>query len=113
MHEAPESSRRHGSSAPGRLALAPALLVAAGAAGAMAASESGPLPRGTTVERQLFLMGTRATLAVTAGDRATALAATEVAVRALESSEARLSTWRGDSELSRLNQAPVATPVPL
>ena len=38
-------------------------------------------------------MGTRAELRVEAADRAAALAASEAAVRALEETEARLSTW--------------------
>ena len=34
-------------------------------------------------------------------------------MRALEAAETRLSTWRDDSELARLNRAPVGTPVQL
>jgi FAD:protein FMN transferase len=65
------------------------------------------------VERRLALMGTGLTLEVEAPDRATALAASEAAVRALEATEARLSTWREDSELARLNRATVGRPFPL
>ncbi len=60
-----------------------------------------------TVERRLCAMGTWLALEVRAKDRDAALAASERAVRAIESTEARLSTWREDSELSRLNRAPV------
>jgi thiamine biosynthesis lipoprotein len=63
-----------------------------------------------TVERRLGLMGTTLSLTVEAPDRATALAASERAVAALEAAEARLSTWREDGELARLNRAPVGTP---
>jgi FAD:protein FMN transferase len=70
-------------------------------------------PRPVAVERRLGLMGTELEIQVEAVDRATALDASEVAVRALEGSEARLSTWRQDSELARLNRAPVGTPVQL
>ena len=44
------------------------------------------------VERRLSLMGTSLDIAVEAVDRATALAASERAVAALEAAEARLST---------------------
>jgi len=58
-------------------------------------------------------MGTEATVRVEASDREAALAASEAAVRALEAAEARLSTWTDDSELARLNLAPVGEPVAL
>jgi thiamine biosynthesis lipoprotein len=65
------------------------------------------------VERRLGLMGTELEIRVEAGDRAAALDASEAAVRALEATEARLSTWRDDSELARLNRAAVGVPVQL
>lgn len=74
---------------------------------------------GSVVERTVFLMGTRADLRVTAEDRAAALAASERAVRTLEETAERLSTW-GDpgsggpaGELARLNRAPVGEPMTL
>ena len=70
----------------------------------------GPDADGARVERSLALMGTSLELVVEARDRATALAASERAVRALEATEARLSTWRPDSELSRLNATPALEP---
>jgi thiamine biosynthesis lipoprotein len=54
-----------------------------------------------------MLMGTSLDIAVEAADRETGLAASERAVQALEAAEARLSTWGGDTELARLNHAPV------
>ncbi len=57
------------------------------------------------VERTLILMGTEARITVDATDRAAALAASEAALVALQTTEARLSTWRDDSELARLNRA--------
>jgi thiamine biosynthesis lipoprotein len=65
------------------------------------------------VERRLALMGTRLDLTVEAPDRATALAASEKAVAALEAAEARLSTWREDGELARFNRSPVGAPFAL
>ena len=61
----------------------------------------------STVERRVMLMGTSLDIAVEAADRAAGLAASERAVEALEAAEARLSTWRNDTELARLNRAPV------
>lgn len=58
-------------------------------------------------------MGTSLDVAIEADDRETALLASERAVSALEATEARLSTWREDSELARLNQAPAGAPVAL
>jgi thiamine biosynthesis lipoprotein len=60
-----------------------------------------------------MLMGTALEIEVEARDRAAALAASEKAVAALEAAEARLSTWRDDTELARLNRAPVGERVPL
>jgi len=59
------------------------------------------------VERRVMLMGTALEIEVEAADRPAALAASEKAVVALEAAEARLSTWRDDTELARLNRAPV------
>lgn len=58
-------------------------------------------------------MGTELRLELGGVSRDRALAASEAAVRTLESVERRLSTWRPDSELARLNAAPVGEPVPL
>jgi len=59
------------------------------------------------VVRSVDAMGTRLSLEVTASDRATALAASQAAIEAVEAAEARLSTWRPGSELDRLNLAAV------
>jgi thiamine biosynthesis lipoprotein len=64
-------------------------------------------PERALVERRLGMMGTSLDIAVEAASREAALAASERAVQALEAAEARLSTWRDDTELARLNQAPV------
>jgi thiamine biosynthesis lipoprotein len=57
-----------------------------------------------------MLMGTALDVGLEARDRPAGLAASERAVEALEAAEARLSTWRDDSELSLLNRAPVGEP---
>jgi len=71
------------------------------------------LPIGSAVERRLSLMGTWLSLEVDAGSRGASLLASEAAIRALESTEVRLSTWNDRSELWRLNQAPVGQPFAL
>lgn len=65
------------------------------------------------IERHLTLMGTTLMIAVEAGDRPAALAASEKALKALQAAETRLSTWRKDTELARLNDAAVDDPVNL
>lgn len=61
-----------------------------------------------SVERTVAAMGTTLTVAVeVATDRAAALALAESMIREVEATEARLSTWRGTSELSALNRTPV------
>lgn len=62
------------------------------------------------IERRVMLMGTALDVEVEAADRPTGLAASERAVEALEAAEARLSTWRDDTELARLNRTPVGEP---
>ena len=63
-----------------------------------------------TVERVVYLMGTRATLVVEADDRARAAEHLETLLRSLERTEGELSTWRDDSVLGRLNRQPVGRP---
>ncbi len=56
-------------------------------------------------------MGTSLVVVLEAPTREEALEASERAVRAIEAAEARLSTWREDTELARLNRAPVGEAV--
>lgn len=79
------------------------------AACATAPPAAAPVP----VERRLMMMGTSLEITVEATDRERALAASERAVAALEAAEARLSTWREDTELARLNRAAVGEPQPI
>jgi thiamine biosynthesis lipoprotein len=74
-------------------------------------TRAGQAPEGVRVERRLAAMGTWLELCLSGVDRERALTASEAAVRAIEASERRLSTWREDSELACLNRAPVGTPV--
>lgn len=83
------------------LCIAVALGADSGFAQAAQASRQG------VVERVVVAMGTTLKLEVRAEDRASALYASEVAVRAVEQAEQRLSTWRSGSELSRFLRAPV------
>ena len=64
-----------------------------------------------SIERTVQAMGTRLEVSVSAADRETALAASEIALRAVADAERRLSTWTSESELSRLNAAPVGDAV--
>ncbi|MEO0651482.1 MAG: FAD:protein FMN transferase, partial [Planctomycetota bacterium] len=55
------------------------------------------------IERRVAAMGTAVRLEVEAPERMAALRASELALRAIEATERRLSTWREDSELSLAN----------
>jgi len=72
-----------------------------------------PLHAEEAVERQLLAMGTVLAVRVEAPDRATALAASEAAVRAIGRVEARLTSRGGTSELARLSAGPVGAWRPL
>ncbi len=76
-------------------------------------AESGQVPVRSAVERRLAMMGTWLGLGVDAGSREDSLLASEAAIRALEATEARLSTWNDRSELWRLNQSAVGQPFAL
>jgi FAD:protein FMN transferase len=93
----------------GLLAGLTGLLGLAGCATAPRATDPTEVPP-DRVERRVMVMGTMLEITVEAADRALALAASESAVAALEAAEARLSTWRDDTELARLNRAPVGAP---
>ena len=62
------------------------------------------------VVRDVYLMGTRASLATFAASRDAGLTALQSALTALERTEAELSTWRDTSEMSKLNRQPIGTP---
>ncbi len=89
------------------------LLALAWATGGLLAQTGGATGAAASVERVVVAMGTTLRIELTASGRATGLAATEAAVRAVERVEQRLSTWRDDSELSRLNHAPIDVPFAL
>lgn len=88
-----------------QLTIAVMLLIAAQIACAPTGAAE-PEKHAQEVERHLAAMGTSLTVFVKADTRAEGLAASERAVRAIEAVEARLSTWRADSELSLVNAAP-------
>lgn len=64
------------------------------------------LPAQVAVEREVLAMGTALRVVAVAGSRADALAAGELAVRAVDEVERRLSSWREDSDVSRIGAAP-------
>lgn len=72
-----------------------------------------PACNAALVERTAWLMGTTLRARVCAASRAEGVEAIDRAFSRVRSLEARLSTWRADSELSRLNNAPPGRWVPL
>ena len=72
-----------------------------------------PLTSPEWVERNAYLMGTTLRIQVTAADRREATDAIEYAFREVARWENHLSTWRPDSELSKLNVASPGIAVPL
>ena len=90
---------------PPRRSLLPALAVASCLLLPSPAA-TGPLDA-HRVERTVWLMGTEARIRVEAPTESQALAASEAAVDAMAEVESLLSTWREDSELSRLNRTDV------
>lgn len=65
------------------------------------------------ISRQVLLMGTRATLTTWDENAERGARRLETLLEPLEGAEARLSTWRDDSEISRLNAAAGLGPQPL
>lgn len=86
-------------------------LVASSCANVGAVPAAEPAPQ--TIERVLVAMGTSLQVAVTAPTRAQALQSSERAFEAVQQVEARLSTWREDSELAQLNRALVGSKMTL
>jgi thiamine biosynthesis lipoprotein len=62
------------------------------------------------VSRDVYLMGTRASLATHAVSRDAGIDTLESALHILEGTEAELSTWRADSAISALNRQPIHEP---
>lgn len=65
------------------------------------------------VEREVFVMGTTLRIGVRAPSRAEGVGAIQEAFHAVRRADSLLSTWREDSEIARLNRAPVGRPVAL
>lgn len=68
---------------------------------------SSPLAAQADLERTVIAMGTELRLWVQAADRPAALRSSEAAIAAVAAADQRLSNWRDDSELQRLNHSPV------
>ena len=62
------------------------------------------------VERTVWLMGTRARVEIEAESRAQAVTASEAVVEAMARVEDLLSTWRGDTDLARINGSELHVP---
>ncbi len=65
------------------------------------------------IEREVYLMGTILRISSYAQDRERGIREMESAVRMIEQTEAELSTWRPESEFSRLNAQPAGVPFSL
>jgi thiamine biosynthesis lipoprotein len=76
------------------------------AAGAVLVAASTLAAAPQLYQRQVYLMGTEARLAVYAPDRPRGIADLETALEALEKTERQLSTWQENSLISRLNRTP-------
>lgn len=72
---------------------------------------AGTTPAQASIERHVFAMGTTLSVEVHAGTRTAALLASEQALRAAEDVERRLSVWRSDSDIARINAARVGEAV--
>jgi thiamine biosynthesis lipoprotein len=68
---------------------------------------------GTSLTREAWLMGTLVRVTVSAASRSSAAMGSETVFREVERLEAALSSWRDDSEISRLNAAAVGEGVEL
>ena len=64
-----------------------------------------PRVKAAEAHRVVLAMGTRLEVAVTAQDADDAWLATEAAIQAVDEVEGRLSTWREDSDISRINRS--------
>jgi FAD:protein FMN transferase len=64
-------------------------------------------------QRQAYVMGTRVDLSTLAPDRAEGLKRLETALDSLEATDAELSTWKPDSDVSAINKSPLGQLRPL
>ncbi len=88
-------------------------LMLAGVVAVLPPSAAVPAASGVLVEREAYLMGTRLRVQVTAAGAGEGAEAIERAFREVGRLEGVLSSWREDSELSRLNRTPPGVPTPL
>lgn len=80
---------------------------------AVGAPAHASVDQGLVLERQLVMFGTQVRIQVAADDSGSALAASEAMVAALEHADEVLSTWREDTELARVNRAPMGVAQPV
>ena len=93
-------------------ALTPALFVAASCVGPGASAPPDRSPTAPVTEARVA-MGTELRLTAWTGDTAGALEAFEVVYAEFERLEGLMSTWREDSEVSRVNAAAGGSPLPV
>ena len=84
-----------------------------GAAAVLAVRTRGPRPSETRLTRARYLMGTVLEIDVFGPDALRLDRGVEAAFEAVDSTERRLSNWRADSELSRINRQAFRHPVVL
>jgi len=65
------------------------------------------------IEREAWIMGTSVGVVIEADSRELAIQASERAILEMERVESLISTWRADSELSRVNRASVGVDLPI
>ncbi len=78
-------------------------------------NETGLAPEAAAVwvEREAFVMGTRLRVTVAAPDATQGVAGAEAVFREVRRLDAKLSSWREDSEMARLNTSPAGVPFQL
>jgi thiamine biosynthesis lipoprotein len=87
------------------------IALAVAMAGARAHPQERPAEPSVLVEREAFLMGTWLRVQVAAPNRELGVAAIEAAFAEVARLESLLSSWRSDSEVSRLNRSVPGIPV--
>lgn len=105
--KSPEQVRVHVGHFRGRVVRGWALPLLLSALACQTGPSQAPPIMGASLQRSVFLMGTAVEIHLEAAPRSVAIQASEQVVRSLEATEARLSTWRSDSELARFQRGEI------